>query len=274
VFDLHVHAAPDVRPRLADDRQVLTWYAEAGFTGCVLKAHYDATVGRAAAAAAGTGVRAYGGQVLNRHVGGINPDAVAAALMMGARVIWMPTEDAHTQRAAGLPRLCGQRPDLPDVTYAVPPVDWSVEQRVRDVLALVAEFDAVLATGHLSGPEVAWLLTAAREAGVRRVLLTHPGYRVPGLSAAETRQLTDLGAYAEVTAVQLLDEPGAAAALAAFVRDVGYERVVLSSDTGQPHNPTPPEALHRLVDALAAEGLDRKALLACASETPERLVTP
>jgi len=137
------------------------------------------------------------------------------------------------------------------------------------VVARASRPDEVILRGTLAD-----IAGRVREAGVRRVLLTHPGYRVPVLSAAETRQLTDLGAYAEVTAVQLLDEPGAAAALAAFVRDVGYERVVLSSDTGQPHNPTPPEALHRLVDALAAEGLDRKALLACASETPERLVTP
>ena len=116
----------------------------------------------------------YGGQVLNQHVGGLNPAAVEAALMMGARVIWMPTTDAHTQAAAGLPRLCLLRPALPDTTYAISPVDWSVEDRARRILALIADADAVLATGHLSGPEVAWLLEAAQRAGVRRKVLTHP----------------------------------------------------------------------------------------------------
>jgi hypothetical protein len=62
--------------------------------------------------------------------------------------------------------------------------------------------------------------------------------------------------------------------LAEFVRRAGYERVVLSSDAGQPDSPPPPEALIRLVDELAAAGLDRSALLACASEIPERLVVP
>jgi hypothetical protein len=80
MFDLHVHAALDVFPRRGDDRQILRWYHEAGFSGCVLKGHYDATMGRAAAAAAGLGLRAYGGQALNQHLGGINPAAVAAAL--------------------------------------------------------------------------------------------------------------------------------------------------------------------------------------------------
>ncbi len=275
MFDLHVHAGPDVWPRLGDDVQTLRWYAEAGFTGCVLKGHYDATVGRAAAASAGLGLNVYGGQVLNQHVGGINPAAVSAALLMGARVIWMPTTDAHTQHSAGLPRLCHQVPVLAGTTYAIPPVDWSSEQRVRKVLSLIAEADAVLATGHLSAPEVDWLLDAARKAGTTRILLTHPSYTVPAMSAAEARELTSRGSFAEVTAVQLLQQPDCdAAQLAAFVATVGYDRVVLSSDAGQPQNPSPPEALQMLIDALAAEGLDRQALMACASDIPERLVTP
>ena len=80
--------------------------------------------------------------------------------------------------AAGLPRLCCGQPSLSGHTYAVPPVDPSAEAATRQVLALIAEADAVLATGHLSVPEVDWITTAAREAGVRRVLLTHPCWTV------------------------------------------------------------------------------------------------
>jgi hypothetical protein len=94
------------------------------------------------------------------------------------------------------------------------------------------------------------------------------------MTARDAARLTAQGAYAEVTAYQLLHQPGCdAARLAAFVTEVGYERVVLSSDAGQPDSPAPPEALWRLIDALAAEGLDRGALIACASEIPEHLVT-
>jgi len=274
MFDLHVHSGPDVWPRLGDDRQILRWYVEAGFSGCVLKGHYDATMGRAAAASADLGMRVYGGQALNQHVGGINPAAVAAALTMGARVIWMPTTDAHTQQNARLPRLCCQQPELSDTTYAIPPVDWSTERLIVKILQLIADEDALLATGHLSVAEVAWLINEARQAGVSRLLLTHPTYTVPGMSVAEAVGLTQQGCYAEVTAIQLLRQPSCdAARLAAFVTAVGYDRVVLSSDAGQPENPTPPEALQILIDALAAEGLDRQALIACASDIPERLVT-
>jgi len=275
MFDLHVHAAPDISPRLGDDRQILRWYAEAGFSGCVLKAHYDATMGRAAAAGTGLALKAYGGLALNQHVGGINPAAVAAALAMGARVIWMPTADARTQDAAGPLRLCVQRPELPGTTYAIPPVDWSAGPRVRQVLQLIAEADAVLATGHLSVAETAWLLGEARRARISRLLLTHPSYTVPGMTPAQAAELTMQGAYAEITSIQLLRQPGCdASQLAAFITAVGYDHVVLSSDAGQPDNPRPPDALWLLIDALAAAGLDRQALLACASEIPERLVVP
>jgi hypothetical protein len=62
------------------------------------------------------------------------------------RVVWMPTADAHTQEAAGLPRLCGPPSRLARHSYAVPPVEVNVEDAVRQVCHLVAEADAVLAT--------------------------------------------------------------------------------------------------------------------------------
>ncbi len=54
-------------------------FAEAGFSGCVLKGHCEPTAGRAAAAGAGSGIVVLGGIVLNHAVGGINPAAVTAA---------------------------------------------------------------------------------------------------------------------------------------------------------------------------------------------------
>jgi hypothetical protein len=275
LFDLHVHTAPDVQPRLGGDLEVVRMYERAGFTGCVLKGHYDATAGRARLASEGSRLRVYGALALNQHVGGLNPAAVAASLQMGARVIWMPTADARAQEAAGLPRLCRTQPRLMATTYAIPPVDPGSEDNVRRIVALIAEADAVLATGHLSTPEIAWLLPVARAAGVTRMMLTHPSWTVPAMSGAEAAELADGGALVEITAYQLLHQPRCtAASLAQFARTVGLERVILSSDAGQPDSPPPPEALSQLLEALSAQGLDHEALLACASELPERLVTP
>ncbi|WP_028934605.1 DUF6282 family protein [Pseudonocardia spinosispora] len=275
MFDLHVHAAPDVTDRRADDIDTALGYEAAGYTGCVLKAHYESTVGRAHLAGRDLRTRVFGGIALNRHTGGVNPAAVAAALLSGGRVVWMPTADAHTQETEGLPRLCDVAPRLPRHTYAIPPADPTAEAAVGQICALVAEADAVLATGHLSTDEVAWLLPVAKAAGVRRLLLTHPSYTVPAMPARQAAQLCADGAYAEITAYQLLHQPDATPAmLAAFAREVGLDRIVLSSDTGQPDSPAAPEAIELLVDALAGEGLDRARLRACASDIPESLVVP
>lgn len=275
MFDLHVHTAPDIQARFGDDLEIVRLYKRAGFTGCVLKGHYEATVGRAHTASRQSGLSVYGALVLNQHVAGLNPAAVAASLAMGARVIWMPTADAHTQQAAGLPRLCHTQPGLPSTTYSIPPIGPAVENEVRQIVSLVAEADAVLATGHLSTPEIAWLLPVARGAGVKRLLLTHPSWTIPAMTAAEAAEFANQGAYAEITAYQLLHQAGCTPVkLAHFARTVGLQHIVLSSDAGQPDSPSPPDALSQLLEALVSQGLDRGALLACASEQPERLVAP
>jgi hypothetical protein len=271
VFDSHVHAAPDVIARSGDDLDVLASYQSAGASGFVLKGHYESTVGRARSLARRSGLSVVGGITLNQTAGGVNPTAVAAALEAGGRVVWMPTADAHTQEQARLPRLCDQDPRLSRGVYAVPPVDPSAEAAANLVLALIADHDVVLATGHLSGPECSWLLERARHFGIRRILLTHPSYTVPGLDPSAVAELADAGGFVEITAYQLLHQPGCTPEMLAEVALAAGPRLVLSSDGGQPDSPAPPEALQRLVDALAGHGVSRALLDAAASTVPADL---
>jgi hypothetical protein len=177
----------------------------------------------------------------------------------------MPTVDTAAHRRAGL-RFAGT------ADYVV---DGRVEKPVHAILKLIADADAVLATGHLSATEVGWLVRRAHHAGVKRILLTHPCFVVPQMSSGAVRELVSLGAYAEVTAYQLLHQPHwDAARLAQFVREVGVERCVLSSDAGQLNSPPAPEALDTLIDALSHERMDRAALEAAGSEIPQTLVSP
>lgn len=274
MFDMHVHGAPDIVTRRATDNEVADWYSDAGFSGCVLKAHYESTVGRAAAVTTRR-LTVYGGQVLNAHAGGVNPAAVAAALEMGGRIIWLPTADAHGASIAAVRRLCDSSAVLAAETYALPPVDWSVASSVKRVLSLISEADAVLATGHISTAEAYWVVEMALRVGVRRILLTHPSYTVPAMPVQDIVNLASAGCFVEITAFQLLEQyKGDSAPLVELIRAIGYDRIVLASDMGQPRNPTGPEAMFQLVDTLALAGLDRKALVSCASEIPEQLVRP
>lgn len=271
MFDCHVHAAPDVVDRIGDDVDVLESYQRAGADGLVLKGHHEPTVGRAHSLARQSGLAVLGGITLNHAAGGLNPAAVAAALSAGGRVVWMPTTDAHTQESAQLPRLSDLEPRLGRAVLAVPPVDHRTEEAVELVLALVAEHDAVLATGHLSGAECHWLLGRARHYGITRVLLTHPSYTVPGLDAAAVAQLAEAGGHVEVTAYQLLHQPGCTPAMLAEVARAAGQRLVLSSDAGQPDSPPPPQALQQLLDELAGQRLDQGLLRAASSTVPTDL---
>lgn len=274
MFDSHVHAGPDVLDRIGDDTAVGEAFALADFSGFVLKAHYESTVGRAHAVARLTGQDVYGGVALNQHCGGVNPSAVAAALGAGGRVIWMPTADAHTQHTADLPRLCQHEPRIGTHTYAIPPVDTRATAATETVLELIADYDAVLATGHLSGEECRWLRDRARHYGIKRVLYTHPSYTVPGLDPSAIAELVSYGGCAEITAYQLLHQPGCTPAMLARAAEAAGNGLILSSDAGQPDSPMPPEALMLLIDTLAAEGLDRTWLEAAASTTPTSLFAP
>ena len=276
MFDVHVHSSPCVAPRKADDIDTVLAYEQAGFAGCVLKGHCESTVGRAAAAGRGRSVEVFGGLALNATVGGFNAVAVASALSMGARVIWLPTVDARAHHASGLAHPPSCAPALPrGAGFAAPPVDPTSAPALRTIFSLVAEADAVLATGHVGADEVAWVVREARAVGVRRILLTHPLFTVPGLSLSATRALTEQGAFAEVTAYQWLHQDGMSAdVLAALVRELGPARCVLSSDGGQPDSPAGPEALLGMVEVLAAEGVDRGALAAMSFENPAALVSP
>ncbi|MGH3004516.1 MAG: DUF6282 family protein [Gaiellaceae bacterium] len=270
MFDLHVHSAPCVLPRRADDRDTVAAYERAGFSGCVLKGHYEPTAGRATAAGSGRRPDVYGAIVLNAPAGGLNPAAVAASLELGARVVWMPTLDARAHRTRGLPLPAAASAGA---GLAIPPAEPAAEPLARQIVELVAEADAVLATGHLGVDEVGWLVRCALGAGVRRVLLTHPAFTVPDMSTAEIEELCGLGAVAEITAFQVL-RGADPVRLAELAGRLGAERCVLSSDAGQPDSPEAPEALAFLVERLVACGLDSGAARAMASESPERLVAP
>src|SRR4030095_1755547 len=77
VIDMHVHSHPDVFGRNMDDIDVAQLAKARGMRGIVLKNHVAETASRAALVMKVVpGGEVFGGIVLNKAVGGINPDAV------------------------------------------------------------------------------------------------------------------------------------------------------------------------------------------------------
>jgi hypothetical protein len=100
-IDIHVHSDPDVFNRSLDDVEIARIAARKGMRGIVLKNHVTATADRAALISRIVpGIEIWGGIVLNRAVGGVNPSAVEwFHRMSGGRgkVVWLPTFDSANQ---------------------------------------------------------------------------------------------------------------------------------------------------------------------------------
>src|SRR5438105_2649963 len=123
-------------------------------SGVLLKAHEGATYDSAAVLdRLSPTLRVRGGIVLNRYVGGVNPAAVEAALRLGARCIWFPTldADAHARAFGSTGAYPLQRGGIESKSgIRILDEDGRLVREAHEVLALVAEHDVLVATGHLS----------------------------------------------------------------------------------------------------------------------------
>jgi Family of unknown function (DUF6282) len=277
-IDLHVHCAPSFFARWGDGLDVTRVCDESAMAGILLKAHEGSTVAEAAVLdRQSTSLAVRGGVVLNRYVGGINPDAAEAALRLGGRCVWFPTidADAHARAFGTTGAYLAQRGGV-ESENGIRLLDDTgrIVEAAREVLALAAEHNALVASGHLDGVEVAALIAAAGEAGVARVLVQHPNFTVPDLGVEELRPLVEQGAVVELTYLNVspLWRTSTVAEAASVIKTFGGDAVVIASDAGQAHNPSPPEALRSFAQALYELGVPAADLGRALRDTPRRLL--
>ncbi|GBD22273.1 hypothetical protein HRbin28_02752 [bacterium HR28] len=286
-YDLHVHSGPDVMPRRIDDIALARRFLDVGLAGYVIKSHYVPTAERAAVVrAAVPGVQVLGSITLNRAVGGLNPLAVEIAAREGARLVWLPTVDAanerrhlqHAPAGAKLPYWARLQREMRETGFDVPPVDvvgpdGDVVPELRAVLRLIARHGLVLATGHLGRDEIFAVVQAAREEGVRHIIVTHPDFPSQALTAEDQVRLAEMGAYLEHCFTPLYSGKVLWETAFAHIRAVGPERVVLSTDLGQPDNPPVEDGLALFADRLLEAGFSEDEIHTMAVRNTVRLAT-
>lgn len=255
VVDLHIHTAPDVRPRSLTDLEAARQARGAGMRAILIKSHVTCTADRAQIAESAVGgVRVFGGLVLNEQVGGLNPAAVEAALALGAAIIWLPTFGG--QPRSGITVL--------DAEGQLKPV-------VQEIMALVRDADRVLATGHIGFEESSAVVTAAWEMDLRKVLITHPEWPGLSLSIEQLRALAGEGVFFEHCYLNGR-EPAGLECIAAQIRAVGVECAALTTDLGQAGNPLPVEGMRAYIAGLLALGFTQAEVSRMVRENPARLL--
>jgi hypothetical protein len=279
VIDMHVHSHPDVFGRNLDDIDVAQLAKSRGMRGIVLKNHAAETASRAAIAMKVVpGLEVFGGVVLNKAVDGINPDAVEwMHRTYGGRgkMVWPPTfeSDKHVKTFS-----------KPDAVGLVVAPNGQVTPEMEAILKIIARENLVLATGHVHPEEVIAVVRKARELGVRNMVVTHALTSAPGLTMAQAKQATEMGAVIEVCFLQFLAGPNAplpflthwtqinAKHVAQAVKELGDSSVLISSDLGQSGNMVHPDGLEAAVAAMQKEGISDTDIDTMMRKNPARLL--
>ena len=257
IIDMHVHTNPDIRHRAYDDFQLTEAAVRAGARAIVIKTHQGSTVERAylcnqyrARLYPDSKFTMFGGITSNRQAGGINPYAVETALKLGGKVVWLPTQSArnHMQKQSASADGCV------DVIR-----DGRLVPELYDVFKLICQFNAVLATAHLSPDESFLVVEAAKNAGIQKNVITHPEWQLVGMRLEDQlRMVQDYGVILERCFAQPLGGGKYMSNLPSnleAIRACGYQHVMVSTDGGQVNNPLWEEALRQYVDYLAQNGI-------------------
>ena len=245
-YDLHVHSAPDVLPRKMDDIEMAKRIEESGMAGYAIKSHYFCTSERAQL------IRqmfpscdAVGTMTLNSSVGGINPSAVEMAARSGAKLIWFPTCDSAHERAYVLSGQYKKQPYWATIVQemaadgnAAPTVTvldekGGLTEDAYRVLKVMAKYNLILATSHMSHEETFALVKGAAETGVKKIIVTHADFPTTFYTVEEQKKLVDMGAYIEHCYTTWATGKVDFETTLEQIKAIGTDHVILATDLGQ-----------------------------------------
>jgi hypothetical protein len=218
-------------------------------------------------------IKVFGGICTDYFTGGLNAAAVESALIMGAKVVWLPTvHGVQDVTGANRIRFTGQPISCLDA-------DGDLVSAVHEIAALTREAGAVLATGHISARE--HYAVARQFAATQPVLVTHAGHQAagPALGLGQIAQLADLGAVIEFTALECHGiagfglDPISPAELGHKIATVGPHRCTLSSDYGYGKDwGRPGHGFIGFLERLWNSGVPEQDIVTMASAVPARLL--
>jgi hypothetical protein len=281
-IDIHAHTGPSLFPRVVDSIEYAQQAKAYGMRAIVLKCHHGITADRATLVAKVVpGIDVFGSVTLNQYVGGINPYAVDAAIDLGAKMIWMPSNYAqHHIDIYGAPEWKQIKQTTAKKKLAVKGVtifdgEGKLTPQTMEVLELIKSAGIALSTGHISKEETKALVDAAGKMGLEKIVVTHiTQSELWKWTVEEQEELIRKGAIIEHCAILSMENNCLIPVreVAKLINAVGYENLVISSDGGQLRCPSPPDALKIFVSELLAEGLKEQQLEHMLKEIPARIL--
>jgi len=283
ICELHVHASPDISERPFSEIDLTRQARDAGYKAVLFKSHHAMNADRAQIIAKVIpGIQVYGGIVLNHPVGGINPQAVEAAIGFGAKEVWMPTLHAANHiKVIGVPGYpkhslvtAAVKPRRPIQGISILDSSGALIPEVDEILGLISDADITLGTSHLSLEESLSLVEAARKAKVRKVLITHPGWEATDWPLEALVRLVEMGGTLEYCYNTCMPhgcrlDPKK---IVQGMKRVGAEHCVMASDFGQPYNPNPVDGMRQFIRVMMALGISEEEVDTMTRKNPARLL--
>lgn len=282
VVDLHVYCLPCVYMRLFDEIEIARQMRSVGYRAFVSKRHHCCNADSAKLAAKYVpGIEVFGGIVLNWAVGGLNPQAVDAAILMGAKIVWFGNMHAGTLSKEpfysqydwqNIPadHIYKTRPIKPYLK--APPINvidldtGKVVPPVYDIIDLIADAgDIILNTCHISYKECEALIPEARKGGVTRIMVDH-AHR---FTIEEQKKLADMDAYMEY---DIPKDESRHPKIADMIKAVGASRCVITSGMGAATHCHPIDEMRHIMMSLRLQGISEKDIDLMTKITPAKLL--
>jgi hypothetical protein len=144
----------------------------------------------------------------------------------------------------------------------------------KDVIDIVGDHDAVLATGHLSRDEIMEVVSYATGKGLKKIVITHPEMYVPNLDTDTQVELAREGCFMEYCAVNCMPMFHCVypEQLKEMIDAVTPARAILATDSGQPFSPRTPELFRIFAQTLHERGVSLEAIAEMAIVNPTTLL--
>ena len=268
-IDVHIHANPHIFPE-SHALDVIDLARKAGAAGMRAVAVKDlggTTTGAAyVVSRLDTKFPVYGTHVMNISAGGLSPRAVWAALTHGdgARVVHFPAGDSRNHLEYRKRFYAGTALPLTEDEAITVCEDGKLLPAVREIISLIREHNACMATCHLSATESHLVVDEAINQGVKRIVISHANWAMTRLTKDDLTDFAQKGCFLEFECAQVMpmmqivhgETPANPRQIVELTKEVGTECCFLSSDLGQLYSPDPVEGMRSYIAMLMKCGLE------------------
>lgn len=285
-YDLHVHSAPDCLPRKMDDIDMAKRITDSTLSGYAIKNHWTSTAGRAQLInKMFPQCDAVGTITLNSAVGGLNPTAVEMAARGGVKLVWFPTCDnehemayqfdgnPNKKRAFWASIILEMREEgIQTPTLNCLDEKGELKKEVLDILDIIARYDMILATGHISHEEAYKLVPKAAKRGVKKIVITHVSFPTTYYSVEDQKMFVSYGAKCEHCYTTWKTGKADFDIIAEMIREVGAENCIIGTDLGNTKLCYPDEGMEEFAQKLLDAGFSEKDITDMAVTNPRWLL--